>query len=193
MSNETWKPVVGFDGYEVSDLGNVRSWRLTGKRTGMRAETPKALRPLPNRGYFRVALSAAGKPHYRSIHRLVLEAFVGPCPEDMEGCHDNGNPADNRLENLRWDTRVGNFADKVRHGTLQEGERQGSAKLTLDQVQEIRNAYGPARGVNGSRPLGAPTCAELAHRYGVSPVTISRVVRNANWRNKCKRSSTGSH
>ena len=38
----------------------------------------------------------------RSIHRLVLETFVGACPEGMEAQHWNDNRGDNRLENLRW-------------------------------------------------------------------------------------------
>ncbi len=50
-------------------------------------------------------------------HRAVLLAFVGPCPEGMEACHNNGDPLDNRVENLRWDTRSNNTLDKVAHGT----------------------------------------------------------------------------
>lgn len=53
----------------------------------------------------------------RLVHRLVLEAFVGPCPEGMEGCHGDGDPTNNSLGNLRWDTATSNQLDKVRHGT----------------------------------------------------------------------------
>jgi hypothetical protein len=50
-----------------------------------------------------------------TIHGAVLEAFVGPRPEGMEACHNNGNPAANRLENLRWDTHAGTVADVHLH------------------------------------------------------------------------------
>jgi hypothetical protein len=51
------------------------------------------------------------------VHHLVLEAFVGPQPPGAEGCHWNDDPTDNRLENLRWDTRSANQFDSVRNGT----------------------------------------------------------------------------
>lgn len=51
------------------------------------------------------------------LHRVVLDAFIGPRPKGMEACHANGDPTDNRLVNLRWDTRSANAADSVRHGT----------------------------------------------------------------------------
>ena len=55
--------------------------------------------------------------HTRLVHRLVLEAFVGPRPEGMVARHLNGDPGDNRLENLAWGTQSENNYDKVRHGT----------------------------------------------------------------------------
>lgn len=110
------------------------------------------------------------------VHRLVLEAFVGPCPPGMECCHNNGNPADNRLENLRWDTRSANCLDAVQHGTSpgltsRYGESNPSAKLTLDQVQMIRVAYAD----------GAGTQKDFADMFGVAPSTIAMLLRGYNW------------
>ena len=48
---------------------------------------------------------------------MVLETFVGPCPDGLECCHNNDLFCDNRLENLRWDTHRANIADRTRHGT----------------------------------------------------------------------------
>jgi hypothetical protein len=57
-----------------------------------------------------------GTEAYPHVHKLVLEAFTGqPRPEGMVCCHVNGNPSDNRLENLRWGTLRDNAADKRRH------------------------------------------------------------------------------
>lgn len=83
------------------------------------------------------------KYHSIFVHRLVLEAFVGPCPDGMECCHDpDYNPSNNRLENLRWDTRKANMEDAKRHGRREgcnlPGEQNGHAKLTEQQVIEIR-------------------------------------------------------
>lgn len=52
----------------------------------------------------------------RRVHLLVLEAFVGPCPPGLEGCHTNGDGLDNKLTNLRWDTHAANMQDRLRHG-----------------------------------------------------------------------------
>jgi hypothetical protein len=58
------------------------------------------------------------------VHQLVLEAFVGPRPRGMESCHNNGNQTDNRLVNLRWDTKSENNLDRVRHGTHSESSKK---------------------------------------------------------------------
>lgn len=57
------------------------------------------------------------------IHSLVLEAFVGPRPDGMEGCHNDGDPANNHLANLRWDTRAANNQDTLRHGRHEKKRR----------------------------------------------------------------------
>src|ERR1044072_2552805 len=103
---ENWKEVVGFSGYEVSDLGNVRTiryWNKTGRELN---PTVDAL------GYKRVGLRAGkyGEPGYkvitRSVHSLVLEAFVGPRPVGAVGRHfPDRNPSNCRLDNLSWSTQ----------------------------------------------------------------------------------------
>lgn len=103
---EKWLPVVGFEGkYEVSDHGQVRSLQM-----GV------VLRLIVKRGYHKVVLSQCGVKKLHSVHRLVLSAHVGTCPDGMEACHNNGIKTDNRVENLRWDTHSENILDSVRHG-----------------------------------------------------------------------------
>lgn len=53
----------------------------------------------------------------RKVHRLVLEAFVGPCPDGTVGCHNDGDTTNNSVGNLRWDTPGANNRDKRTHGT----------------------------------------------------------------------------
>ena len=109
MADFLWLPVVGFEGlYEVSSNGRVAS--LLGRNR-------RILRAGDSRGYRLVILRRGGMSHTRLVHRLVLEAFVGPRPEGMVARHLNGDPGDNRLENLAWGTQSENNYDKVRHGT----------------------------------------------------------------------------
>lgn len=113
---ERWLPVVGDSGYEVSDAGRVRGLDRVLIRTNGRPYPVRGvmLRPQPTKpGYRKVEIG----PRTRHMHALVLEAFVGPCPDGMECCHENRDRADNRLSNLRWDTHSGNMRDALRHGT----------------------------------------------------------------------------
>lgn len=117
MNNEQWKPIPGYEGiYEVSAQGRVRSIdRLDARGRRIRG---RVLKPETNRyGHLQVGLWSGGEKCKAYVHRLALLAFIGPPPEGMEGCHNDGNPSDNRLENLRWDTRSANMLDKVLHGT----------------------------------------------------------------------------
>ncbi|WP_354002522.1 NUMOD4 motif-containing HNH endonuclease [Agromyces larvae] len=109
---EKWRAIPSAPDYEVSNLGAVR--RLT---PGPGAVVGAILRPWKkNTGHLIVGLQVDGRPRRLGVHRLVLEAFVGPCPEGMEGCHNDGDPTNNRVGNLRWDTSSANSRDMVRHG-----------------------------------------------------------------------------
>lgn len=112
---EAWLPIVGYEGYyEVSDRGEVRSLSRTIVRSdgATRIKIGMIRRQFTNKkGYKLVTLLKNGEPKTRQVHRLVLEAFVGPCPEGMEACHGPGGPGDNRISNLRWDTQKENRRD----------------------------------------------------------------------------------
>lgn len=137
MSAERWLPIPGWDGlYEVSDLGRVKSSARRvesyGGRVGVRRERILATSAEATSGHLRVSLRHKNREGRKSItigvHRLVLLAFVGPCPEGMEACHNNGDPADNRLPNLRWDTRKANVSDTLAHGQHYWAKRTECAK-----------------------------------------------------------------
>jgi hypothetical protein len=114
--SEVWIPIAGYEGlYEVSSAGTVRSKdRLDSIG---RAARGLLLRPETRpSGHLRVTLCRDGKTRRLWVHRLVLEAFVGPRPAGMEACHNDGNPVNNVPSNLRWDTKSANAQDRVRHG-----------------------------------------------------------------------------
>lgn len=113
---EIWKPVESHGGrYEVSDLGRVRSLaQMTSD--GRRLKT-KLMSARPQKsGHLSVSLTTDGACRNALVHRLVLIAFVGPPPPGTHGLHRDGNPANNRLTNLRWGTPSENSLDAVRHG-----------------------------------------------------------------------------
>lgn len=157
------KPVPGHSDYSVTKDGRV--WSHIGKGRWLKPD-------LSNSGYLRVVLYKSNKRHKRSVHRLILETYVGLCPKDMGGCHNNGDRTDNRLENLRWATFVENEADKIKHGTDTRGERHSQAKLTDQKVSLIYNLY----------RSGADSQRELAAAFGITQRTIYRIVNKKGWR-----------
>jgi hypothetical protein len=117
---ETWLPVVGYEGrYEVSDHGRVRSLArvVPGGRGGLRP-IPARVRVLmlDTHGYPFLQLWKENRHKNAKVHRLVLAAFVGPCPAGLEVRHLNGKPTDNRLGNLAYGTHSENEQDLIRHG-----------------------------------------------------------------------------
>lgn len=151
---ETWRPVVGYEhAYEVSDLGRVRSVNRFVRalsKTGtehLRLVQGRILRPMVNAkrgGYRYVNLHRDGQQTLRRVPGLVAAAFIGPRPVGQEVCHDNGTSGDDRLANLRYDTPVQNAADMLAHGTRPRGEKHGRARLSLEDIQNIKSSRAPA-------------------------------------------------
>jgi hypothetical protein len=124
MAIENWLPVVGYEGlYEVSDQGRVRSidrpnpYRRWGEN-GMRLMRGRVLVQAPSSDgkYLCVHLSANNKQKTHKVDHLVLTAYVGPRPDGLDSCHWDDDGHNNRLTNLRWDTRANNHHDCVRNG-----------------------------------------------------------------------------
>lgn len=168
--DDHFRPIPGYPGYRVSRLGEVQScWTRHGRRC-LPSDSWRPLKPIDRGGYATVNLAREGRKSAHRIHRLVLNAFLGPCPEGWVGCHNDGDPSNNRIENLRWDTQQANVDDALRHGTRAMGSRC-NAKLVEDDVLEIRRL----------RADGVPT-AELAGRYAVSEENIKAIVARRSWR-----------
>lgn len=118
---EIWKPIPGYEGcYEASNEGRVRSLDRRINRKGSPAWWKgKELKIHVNKttGRPQVCLYKIGsKTRTVHVYVLVAEAFLGPRPEGMECCHYDDNPMNNRLDNLRWDTKSANKFDSVRNG-----------------------------------------------------------------------------
>jgi len=160
-----------FPGYRVSRDGRVEScWTRRG-RLCVQSETWHPLKPILRGGYPTVNLARGGKKTICKIHRLVLEAYVGPCPEGMVACHGDGDRANNDLSNLRWDTPRANSDDSLRHGTRALGSRCRASKLTEDDVFQIRRLR--AEGVR---------TGELSSRFGVTQKNVQAIICRRSWR-----------
>jgi protein gp37 len=158
---ERWATIPGYEGYEASSHGNVRSAKGA-LSTGMNEKFGREQVTLWNKGESRTWF----------VHALVLMAHRGLPPEGHEARHRNGAREDNRLANLIWGTRSENQNDKVRHGAI-----GGPQKLTLEQVTEIRSL----------RKVGAETQQSIADRYGVSRSLISMIESGDVWANPLPR------
>lgn len=169
-AEEQWKSIPGYEMYDVSDRGRIRSWH-NGKY-GRRKEGPRVLRLwLDGSGYPQVRLSKNGQGECFLVHVLVLLAFVGPCPDSRQCCHGDGDRTNNHLDNLRWDTCLANWQDALAHGTVRLGEAHGGAKLTEANVIEIRRLYA----------AGGVSHAGLAAQFGVHHGTIGKITRRQGW------------
>jgi len=163
MPDENWRLINGFDDYFVSDLGRVISTK-SGKL--------RVLVQISNaRGYKTVNLHKNSSQNIYSVHRLVLGAFKGKCPEKHEGSHLDGSRDNNALANLTWETHAENVGRKKEHGTTNAGERNGRAKFTDQDVISIRAEY-KAGGIRQEA---------LAERYGVYPQAIRMIIHRKSW------------
>lgn len=132
------------------------------------------LAPFPNKrgGYLSVSVGRRDKKRVISVHIIVCESWHGLRPHPrLEVAHGNGVNTDNRPENLRWATRLENAHDMIKHGTVLRGERHPHARLTAENVEEIRADYS----------TGTVSQRELGSRYGVTMSLIGQVVRGQIW------------
>ena len=164
---EEWRPAVGFEGiYAVSDRGRVRRVApAAGTRVGHILKQTR-----DTDGYLRLSLRRDSQRITRKVHRLVAEAFLGPCPDGYEGNHRNGIKTDNRPDNLEWVTHFGNACHAVTLGLHPWGERHRAAKLKEADVLIIRAAMGKVK------------VRQLAQQFGVARRTIYNVQGRKNWR-----------
>lgn len=152
------KPVPSYPGYFAGEDGHVyRNGTLR--------------KPISNgRGYLRIKTSINNVQKDAYVHRMVCEAYHGPCPPDHECRHLDGSRSNNVPSNLEWATKAVNEADKVRHGTLNWGERNGLSVLTEETVTIAR-----ARAAAGEQ------VKQIATDLGIAANVLANAVRGKTW------------
>jgi hypothetical protein len=154
--NEQWKVIPICPDCAVSNFGRIKRLTDAGRFksgyifNGSLHKDGYRYVHLKNKNYF--------------IHRLVMLAFVGECPDNMEVNHKNGIKHDNRLENLEYVTRHQNMRHAFINGL------NPSAKLTESDIRKIRSISGQM------------TQIEIGARFGVDHCTINDIIRRKTWK-----------
>lgn len=166
-----YRDIPGFVGYRVGSDGSVWSRRNPNGR-GLVSSWRK-LKPLSRNGYLFVSLAPLDGPRKKlSLHRLILEVFVGRCPAGMEACHyPDDDRHNNRLENLRWDTKKANHQDRREHGKIPMGVKHYRARLSEANVVDIRR-----------RRKAGETLVSLATEFGVTKECILAIYKRRIWK-----------
>ena len=165
MAKEIWKSVKNFPNYEISNRGNVKSYKGIFSRILIQTVST-------GHGYCQVTLCERGRKPQCLVHRLVLEAFIGPCPSgNYEANHKDGIKINNKLSNLEWTTRSKNCIHAAQTGLkIYTGIMNPKAKLRNEEVIEIRRLA----------KLGIKQIL-LAKMFKLSEGNVSMIVQRKTW------------
>lgn len=160
--DEIWKDIPGYDlYYEISNLGRIRS----------KPQIMKTFSTGRNRSHVALALrdnNSKKKTHL--VHVLVAETFIGPRPggdwRKIQVNHIDGNSKNNCVSNLEYVTCAENHRHAVRLGLAYIGEKNGNAKLTAEDVRDIRTM----------------TAREASKKYGVHYQTARNIINRKKWK-----------
>jgi len=164
----------------IGQMGNVEQFRssdplhpgfLVGNYGSIIGRSGKLITPTcKDRKYLVVVYRVSGANYSVGIHVLVATAFIGTKPEGMEVAHADNNTHNNEWTNLRWTTHRDNMLDKVKHNTVQHGERNGNRKLNDADVEMIRLLAASGQ----SYPA-------IARQFSITRQNVGFIVRRQTW------------
>lgn len=177
MDTEIWKDIDGYEGcYQVSSHGRVRSLDRRVKRSAntTRLAKGRVMKQSPNGpyGYLFVPLKKNGSVSQKYVHRLVCEAFNGPCPDGMECSHADDDQSNNHHANLSWQTHAENIRMRGINGGDLNGERSGTSKLTEACVHIIIAMCNSGRYRQ----------REIASMFDVKREAVSKIACGVRWK-----------
>jgi len=163
-----WKQTMGYEGlYLISSHGDVKT---ISRKDSLGRVVKEKMRKLVSdtRGYLQVGLYKNKKMKLELVHRLVAKTFIENIIKKPCVNHKNGIKTDNRVENIEWCTYGENNIHACENG-LMAGEKNPTAKLTVEQVRTIREKF------NNNRH-------KLAKEYKVDESTIRSIISKKTWR-----------
>ena len=148
MTEEIWRPIKDFPGYEVSNLGNVRSFY--NNRYGIKSDF-RILKGSVDKstGYLKVSLWKNGKGATKSVHRLVADAFLDKCESKNDVNHIDGNKLNNCISNLEFATRNENMKHAYSTGLVTPTDKNGRAVRIVENGETFRSLTDCARAIDG--------------------------------------------
>lgn len=174
LTQTEYRNVPGYSGYRAGSDGSIWScWQRIGDPRGRGCQFVigsewRRLSPTPKvSGHLQVQIR--GK-RMVMVHKFVLLAFVGPCLDGMQCCHQDGDPANNVIGNIRWDTPKANKSDSIRHGTPARGEKTGNAKLTEAIVIDARRRHKAGESI-----------VSIARRQDISAPAMGDAISGRTW------------
>lgn len=162
--------IIKFDGKNLRQIPEAFNYYITNNGeiysyARCHIRKPYKIKHYPNNyGYPRVGLYVNGRLRHYLVHRLVLSAFVGPCPIGFDGLHKDDNPSNCNLSNLYWGTKKENYADMIKHG-----KRPGREFVTLEKLHKYYLA----------KP-GVLLLAKIARLEKISLIEFTRIFSNKN-------------
>lgn len=172
---EEWRAIPGYGNhYEASSLGRIRSRsRAVEKKHSsgkiMVQQYPgRILNTKPGKdGYIIIHISVSGVKSNERVHRLILMAFQRMPTYGEFGLHKDGDPSNNKPNNLYWGDHDQNMEDRKRHGNYPIGSDHPMAVVTPEIVMAVRSS--------------TETGKSLAAQFGIGQSTISRIRRRQSW------------
>lgn len=178
LPNEEFRDVPKFKGFiAASNMGRIYSYpRVVKKHSAVIGRVVEQryegrfLAQYDRGGYVTVRFGIDGKKFTELVSRLVLMAFDRE-PEAHElACHNDSNPTNNRIENLRWDTQTGNMKDRTNRGLYLRGEAHHAARVPVELVDRLQK-----------REI---TPAQAARETGLRYAHLWRIAKGQVWKHR---------
>jgi hypothetical protein len=173
---EEARPIPGYPGYLATRAGRIYSTLGRGPRSSQKIRPAcERKQQLGTTGYLFVNLHSESGVERVAVHRLLAFAFLPP-PTVVNGQlqtdvrHKDGMKLNNNVDNLEWGTPAENLADRIRHGTMTWGSRNGACRLSESEVIEMRRL----------RTSGM-TYEEIGKRFRVAYQTAHRACVGDSW------------
>jgi predicted outer membrane lipoprotein len=165
--NEVWKKIPGWENYEASNLGRIRSFIVTKNSRLMKQHTTRF-------GYKSLHLRKDKEPKGFLVHRLIAAAFgiLNSLDDPLYVNHIDGDKGNNNVSNLERVTRSQNEKHAFKIGLKShKGEKHNQAKLNRKQVVVIRKKL-----------IRGEAASAIAKEFGISRHTVYGIKQYRSWR-----------